>query len=741
MPAGAKRLGVTFMTSLLVGSTALTGPALAAERGLASSAGVAYEAGVAGAADASAIASAADAIEFVYIENSLVATGATQNVAVGFKALGPTGGDAEGEGAVRSGRLTVANADTGEKVVVESVVSTGSALRFSFVPVADGTYEIESVEVTRGEGDSATSETVSLEGTDASVRRFVASASAVPVAREDGAVDVIDPGEYAVAGAAGAAAGTADATAGAGAGGPLAVAVYSADTSGNVTELATSGSSGIADGADDADGAEAVVEQGVATALADEGAASDDGALSALSVQSDLATQADVNGDGIFTIALDPGHGGYDSGAVGVGGAREADLAWEIACYCEEELEAYAGVEVVFTKDWGSDVSIRQRVENAVAAGADVVVSIHLNATSGGSAGGGSGCMVLVPGNQAYNNHLYGEGAALGNAVNAELSALGIQNKGLLYRYIDDEPEYNYPTGEHADYYGIVRYARTRNILGVIIEHAYIDNVGDYYGFLDSDDKLRALGVADARGIAKAYGLVRDASRAYSAVYNYDLYLRYNPDLAGQYGNDPAGALNHFLQYGMAEGRRASDDFDPIFYKNAYADLATAYGDNLPKYYAHYIKYGQREGRQPTAELDSSKDGMRRLYNPYSGEHFYTASAVEKNSLVQLGWNYEGLGWVGPRSSGTPVYRLYNPYAGDHHYTTSAFERDSLRSVGWNDEGTGWYSDDAQGVPLFRQYNPYAQVGTHNYTTSKAENDHLVSVGWREEGIGWYGLS
>jgi hypothetical protein len=86
------------------------------------------------------------------------------------------------------------------------------------------------------------------------------------------------------------------------------------------------------------------------------------------------------------------------------------------------------------------------------------------------------------------------------------------------------------------------------------------------------------------------------------------------------------------------------------------------------------------------------------------------------------------------------VFRLYNPYAGDHHYTTSASERDHLVSVGWNYEGVGWYSDDNMGQPLYRQYNPYATTGTHNYTTSQAERDNLVSVGWHDEGIGWYGM-
>ena len=131
---------------------------------------------------------------------------------------------------------------------------------------------------------------------------------------------------------------------------------------------------------------------------------------------------------------------------------------------------------------------------------------------------------------------------------------------------------------------------------------------------------------------------------------------------------------------------------------------------------------------------------MYRLYNPNSGEHFYTSNQGERDVLIRLGWNYEGIGWLAPVTSNTPVYRLYNQYGGEHHYTTSIGERDMLISVGWSYEGIGWYSDDQNRVPLYRQYNPNAFANNHNYTVSRSENDWLVSLGWRAEGIGWYGV-
>lgn len=140
-------------------------------------------------------------------------------------------------------------------------------------------------------------------------------------------------------------------------------------------------------------------------------------------------------------------------------------------------------------------------------------------------------------------------------------------------------------------------------------------------------------------------------------------------------------------------------------------------------------------------QWEAATESLQRLYNPNSGEHFYTSDLKEKDVLVGYGWKHEGKGWDAPLASSIPVYRLYNPNAGDHHYTTSERERNVLLSVGWQDEGIGWYSDEARSVPLYRQYNPNAKAaGAHNYTTDTNERDFLVSVGWIDEDIAWYGV-
>ena len=166
-------------------------------------------------------------------------------------------------------------------------------------------------------------------------------------------------------------------------------------------------------------------------------------------------------------------------------------------------------------------------------------------------------------------------------------------------------------------------------------------------------------------------------------------------------------------------------------YYGAYIDYHYKWVENGPTWTPDPVEVIAPEGAQT----------MYRLYNPNSGEHFYTGSFGEAVDLNRIGWTYEGDAWFAPLSSGTPVYRLYNPNAGDHHYTPDVKERNHLIDVGWKSEGIGWYSDDSESMPLYRLYNPNALgAGAHHYTADKEERDNLKSIGWKDEGIGWYGF-
>ena len=131
-----------------------------------------------------------------------------------------------------------------------------------------------------------------------------------------------------------------------------------------------------------------------------------------------------------------------------------------------------------------------------------------------------------------------------------------------------------------------------------------------------------------------------------------------------------------------------------------------------------------------------------RMYNPNSGEHFYTLSSVERDALIQATWNYEGISWyIDETQSGDPLFRLYNPNTGDHHYTTDAAERDALIDFGWKDEGISWHTDLKERTQVYRLYNPNEKgAGSHHYTTSLGEYQALNAIGWVGEGSRFFAV-
>ncbi len=131
------------------------------------------------------------------------------------------------------------------------------------------------------------------------------------------------------------------------------------------------------------------------------------------------------------------------------------------------------------------------------------------------------------------------------------------------------------------------------------------------------------------------------------------------------------------------------------------------------------------------------------LYNPYTGQHFFTADVDEADGLSRGGWRYEGVAWIEPEAGtdAPPVYRLYNPWTGDHYFTMSEEEYEELPASGWIPEDVAFSSDPASAQPIYQLFNPYEKIGTHYFTTNPEEVEELASCGWREEDICWYGAS
>ncbi|MBW2541441.1 MAG: N-acetylmuramoyl-L-alanine amidase [Deltaproteobacteria bacterium] len=81
----------------------------------------------------------------------------------------------------------------------------------------------------------------------------------------------------------------------------------------------------------------------------------------------------------VRTVIVDPGHGGADPGAIGVGGLREKDVTLRLSKLLIAKLRK-SGFEVVTTRDRDRTVSLEERTAIAEAARGDVFVSLHANA-------------------------------------------------------------------------------------------------------------------------------------------------------------------------------------------------------------------------------------------------------------------------------------------------------------------------------------------------------------------------
>jgi len=89
---------------------------------------------------------------------------------------------------------------------------------------------------------------------------------------------------------------------------------------------------------------------------------------------------AATSGEKRRLIVIDPGHGGHDSGAVGVSGIHEADVALAIAHRLKRSLERTLDAEVILTREDDQFVPLQERAAIANALDADLFVSVHANA-------------------------------------------------------------------------------------------------------------------------------------------------------------------------------------------------------------------------------------------------------------------------------------------------------------------------------------------------------------------------
>ena len=224
-------------------------------------------------------------------------------------------------------------------------------------------------------------------------------------------------------------------------------------------------------------------ENGEETAEASIGAALEAQGVTAKSGKTRSARSKNV------VVVLDPGHDSKHAGAYG-NGVHEEVATLKIAKYCKEELEQYSGITVYMTREGAACPfpnsknnidDIKRRTAWAKTKGADVFVSFHLNSNDSSSPKGA----------EVYYPKTSSEGATLAQKIQGELVSLGLKNRGTKAN----------------ETLAVINSSMKNGFPGVLIEHAFVSNSSDANNYLNSDAKLKKLGVADAKGIASYFGL------------------------------------------------------------------------------------------------------------------------------------------------------------------------------------------------------------------------------------------
>lgn len=179
-------------------------------------------------------------------------------------------------------------------------------------------------------------------------------------------------------------------------------------------------------------------------------------------------------------IYWDKGHRNniHDYGAV-ANGLREADIVHKIVEYAMAYLEAnYTGFEQRTNRQGNEVISLKQRTDQANAWGADVYISVHVNA------GGGEGFESFVyPGVDAAT-------ISLQNMLHDEIM-LAMRQFGQIQ--------------DRSKKRGNYHVLRETNMPAVLTENLFIDSTDSRY--LKNEAFLKAIGEAHARAVAKYLGL------------------------------------------------------------------------------------------------------------------------------------------------------------------------------------------------------------------------------------------
>ena len=150
------------------------------------------------------------------------------------------------------------------------------------------------------------------------------------------------------------------------------------------------------------------------------------------------------------------------------------------------------------------------------------------------------------------------------------------------------------------------------------------------------------------------------------------------------------------------------------------------------------------------SNVDVDEQNIYRFFNQETGSHFYTASEVEKNSVVDNlphyvfeGVAYEAADPIAGMDGVSVVHRFLNQNTGVHLYTIDEIEKNYIvENLGnYSYEGEVFTAYDSQvedTIPIYRFYN--SAIDAHFYTASDIEREAVVNslLDYSYEGVAYY---
>lgn len=202
-----------------------------------------------------------------------------------------------------------------------------------------------------------------------------------------------------------------------------------------------------------------------------------------------------------WTIVLDPGHGGRDSGAVMQGGKKlkESDVNLAIARALKAELEKLDGVTVLLThEELAKDemMPLIDRVLFAKKNNADILLSIHNNANYADY----SGAEIYIT--DSIGSGLRDDSLELASELMDAFGQVGMHRRGIFARR--SQCGEVTVAGEVGDYYGIIRTGTRLGMISMLVENGFMNSTDTAF---TTGEGLHALAKAQSLAIARFIGL------------------------------------------------------------------------------------------------------------------------------------------------------------------------------------------------------------------------------------------